>query len=489
MKACFIFFLGVVGCCFQSWAQPTNVHSWFVTDLNGTTGNAIPFWFRSNQSGSIPLKGASASLQGGFYNGYDSTRKQGLDWSFGLNGRVNAGYKAEVLLIEAYGRVKLGLFELEAGRTKQLIGLVDTSLSSGSFTVSGNALGVPHVQLSVPSFSYLLGGHVFAFQGRIAHGWVGTTPIQDVYSNVKKAKTYLHQASLYVRLGKPNWKLQLLGGFNHNVFWGSEKQMYGNKFTLSPVKSFIYVATGKTYKDGNSIKSKLGNHLGSIDLGLNYEFQNYSLFLYRQNFYDEGGLYFLANLADGLNGVSLTKKKNESTAIGWHKLLVEVFYSKNQAGEIWSKPTKSGDENYYNNYVYAEGWSYNGIGLGNPLISTRTSTKAGMPNDPKDYFSNNRVVALHIGVEGHVKAWRVQSKLSYSHNYGTFGTSLTGHSLGRVFSPPMYGLFKKAQQFSGYVEVRRLLAKDFEITIAAALDEGQLLNRSTGVRASVIKYF
>jgi hypothetical protein len=211
--------------------------------------------------------------------------------------------------------------------------------------------------------------------------------------------------------------------------------------------------------------------------------------IYRQNFYDEGALYHLANLRDGLNGLSITNKKKGGNKVKWQKLLFEVFYSKNQAGYPWSKPTPSGDENYYNNYEYAQGWSYNGLGLGNPFITIRTSTRIGFPNDPGNYFNNNRVVAIYFGMEGSVNDWRFKSKFSYSWNYGTFGTSPWGYSTGSNIVPPRYGLFNESEEFSGYFEVNKDLRHGLTIGCIAALDNGGLLYNSSGVILRVAKSF
>ena len=43
--------------------------------------------------------------------------------------------------------------------------------------------------------------------------------------NILQIETYLHQKSLYGRFGKPEWKWKLYGGFNHQVFWGNEKDI------------------------------------------------------------------------------------------------------------------------------------------------------------------------------------------------------------------------------------------------------------------------
>ena len=51
------------------------------------------------------------------------------------------------------------------------------------------------------------------------------------------------------------------------AFWGNEKIYYNNYFTLSPVETYFYVITGKPYSTNIIGMSKIGNYLGSIDLG------------------------------------------------------------------------------------------------------------------------------------------------------------------------------------------------------------------------------
>ena len=78
----------------------------------------------------------------------------------------------------------------------------------------------------------------------------------------------------------------------------------------------------------------MGNHLGSIDLGFEYKFKNVRLLAYRQNFYDAGALYYLANIRDGLNGLSLVNTNYTRKGFQWRKMLVEVLYTKNQGRRI-----------------------------------------------------------------------------------------------------------------------------------------------------------
>lgn len=52
------------------------------------------------------------------------------------------------MLIEGYGKVKAGIFKLKADRAKEVMGLVNTTLSSGSFSISSNALLIVKKEVS-----------------------------------------------------------------------------------------------------------------------------------------------------------------------------------------------------------------------------------------------------------------------------------------------------------------------------------------------------
>ena len=75
-----------------------------------------------------------------------------------------------------------------------------------------------------------------------------------------------------------------------------------------PLSTYFYVITGKRYNNGFIEATRLGNHIGSVDLGLEYEFDKIKLLIYRQNFYEAGALAYLANIQDGLNGISIDKQ-------------------------------------------------------------------------------------------------------------------------------------------------------------------------------------
>lgn len=468
----------------------------------GTSNHAVPFWFRANQGGSIPNSGYSSSFIGKFGKNYTKEKKK-MDWMFAFEGRSNASKNPKLLLIEAFAAVKKGAFQIKAGRAKDQTGLLgDSSLSSGSFAISGNALGIPKLEISIPDYTPLpFLGNFISIKGNFAHGWIGTISVSDtigayhgttipIPSKSSKAKTFLHQKSLYLKLGYPSWRLKLMGGFSHQVFWGDERKVYGPNFSLSSLETFFYVATGKTYGNSNDIpNSKIGNQLGSIDGGVSYDFDALNVTMFRQNFYDVGALSRLANIRDGLTGLAITNTKEIKRDIFLKRLVVEFFYSKNQAGEVWSKATNSGDEDYYNNYYYPQGWSYRGLNLGNPLITRKDDAKEGQASDPHNEFINNRVKALHFGLEASIKTYDVRYKFTYSRNYGTFSTSTTGRSTGSERFPPIYGIFTPVSQLSNYLEISRTFKGGITAGTAIALDNGRLLSNSHGAILKLSKSF
>lgn len=455
-----------------------------VQTLGGyTTPGVIPFWLRSNQYGSIPLDEASLSLIGSARKDYDFSKDNLFDWGASFEGRANLGQGSNLTLIEGYGKIRLSIFEFRAGRSKDLMGLCDTTLSSGSLAVSGNYLGIPKVEIYVSEFFIIpILGQLLAFKGNFSHGWLGEVWMMQSWNRRDSvlANTYLHQSSFYGRLGNPEWKFKLYGGFNHQAVWCNGQDFYNDDFTLSFLSTYLYVITGKRYSNGSIQSERLGNHLGSIDIGFEYKFKKVKLFLYRQNFYETGALAYLANIQDGLNGISVEKMQNRTKSVSWNKLLFEFLYTKSQGGAPWSPSSPSGSESYYNHGQYINGWSYGGIGLGTPFITARTDTREELPSYPTQYFINNRLLAFHIGGEGSVEDLNYTIKASWSRNYGTY---LTGNEVLEAGIPNAgaYGIFGEQDQFSTYLELGRELRNGLNLGCIAAFDYGELLYNSFGI--------
>ncbi|MFZ2340211.1 MAG: capsule assembly Wzi family protein [Bacteroidales bacterium] len=464
-------------------AGQDNTYNFTVQTLGGyTTPGVVPFWLRSNQYGSIPLDGASLSFIGTARKDYDLSGDKLFDWGASFEGRANLGQGSNLTLIEGYGKVRLGIFELRAGRSKKITGLCDTTLTSGSWAISGTNLGIPEVELSVRDFWTLpILGELFAFKGNFSHGWMGDLRMaRYLEQDTLLINSYLHQKSLYGRFGKPGWKIKLYAGFNHQVVWGNEQDYYTEDYTLEPLETYLYVITGKKFSNGYIQEERQGNHLGSIDLGLEYEFEKIKLFIYRQNLYEAGALAHLANIQDGLNGISLQNLHRDGKPGIWDKMLLELLYTKNQAGEPWSPESGSPYEPYYNHGQYITGWSYLGSGLGTSFITTRDYIRENLPAHPEEYFINNRVMALHFGFEGSFRTLSYTLKASWSKNYGTYRTTDEEQST-EITNPGEYGIFGEQEQISSYFGVNKRFTNGLILGLIGAFDYGDLYYNSFGM--------
>lgn len=484
MKRLSLILASVVLCFFskEASAQQGNfvfgLESWGGYTSNGT----VPFWLRSNQFGSVPLDGASLSLIGSARKDYDPGKEKLFDWGASLEGRANLGQGSNLTLIEGYGKVRLGIFELRAGRSKKVTGLCDTTLTSGSWAISGTNLGIPEVELSVIDFWILPWfGELFAFKGNFSHGWIGDLQMSRyVLQDTLTLKSFLHQKSLYGRFGKPSWKIKFYAGLNHQVVWGGEQEYYLEDYTLRPLETYLYVVSGKRFSNGYIQEERQGNHLGSIDLGLELIISDVRIMGYRQNFYEVGGLAHLANIQDGLNGLMIENLKLEGKETSWSKLLFEFLYTKNQAGRPWSPEYGSPYESYYNHGQYLSGWSYGGTGLGSPFITTRNYLRKGLPAHPVNHFVNNRVMAFHLGGAVIIKDVDVTFKASWSGNFGTYHTTDEDQSTD-IPDPGSYGIFGRKDQFSAFLELDKLVGNNIGVGLTGAVDLGELYYNSAGL--------
>jgi hypothetical protein len=368
-----------------------------------TSGSYTPFWLRANQYGAVPSK-ENYGMAAVSWSDFVQVNKR-TSWGFGVRALVNlTETKADVLLQEAYLKGKFGIFELQAGRKKQLQGLMDSTLSSGSYIWSGNALPMPMINLEVQDYwAPKFVRSIVGFKGNFAHGW---------FDNQRKdvADFYLHQKSFYGRLGKPNWLLKFYGGFNHQVQWGGTLKYTdpGNfsakngKIATGP-KEYLYMITGQSMNvvGGDTAKyglndgwNRLGNHLGSVDMGMEVDWQKAKLFFYRQSVYEDGSLYYGNNISDGLHGIAFTRKADQ----GIMKVVLEYLNTSSQGGTIFNDSNVlRGLDNYFNNGVYRDGWTYDGKGIGTPMMTLDSETD--LTSTSETYYDNNRVESYYVGVE------------------------------------------------------------------------------------------
>lgn len=472
----------------EIYAQDSTSRQSFRGDVTANfygTATQMPFWFRANQYDIIPQKTAIALSGTIDYEANLSTKndKWKVVGSAQVVGNVLDNRKNQIYLPQLYAGIRRGPLLFYVGRKKELFGLADSTLTSGSYIWSGNALPIPKIQVELSDYVPIGKKNPwFGFKGNYAHGWFGTSDYAYGY--------YLHQKSLYVRLGRKSSVIKLYGGFNHQVQWGGKAtQDIGTVTDRTFPSSFgAYLETviafganiGLKRRGTNNFDStnRIGNHLGTVDLGLELDLKKYNLFVYRQNIYEDGSLFYLTSIADGLNGVVLTNlfPNREKGKLSIKKVVFEVLNTRSQGGGAFviDDNQKRGKDDYFNHQQYYDGWSYRRRIIGTPFMTNQLDTNRPEIQNKYDIANNNRVLVFHTGFEGYLGPnIHFLSKLSYSANYGTY----------------IYPYSIIAKQFSGLLQLRGQIPalNGFEWTAAIANDNGQLYTQNLGFRLGIRK--
>ncbi len=453
-----------------------------------------PFWLQSNQFGTVPRSGSAFTVRGGGakvwqlserdsikeWRRQHSSIKYSPNWQAEVGAEVvaNFGNSNQILLPQAYGAIRYGNWELFAGRRKQWVGLADSTLGTGSYAWSGNALPIPRIQIGLTRFTAVpFTQGWFSIMGTYSDGWFeGSRPVT---SELK-----LHQKQLYGKLGRPGGKVKIYAGFNHQVQWGG-KSPYETINGQMPkgFENYLYMIIGKgrsapglTFFDSTN---RVGNHLGTLDFAFELDNENANLFFYRQNIYEDGSLFYLTNIADGLNGLRIRRKNvRKASAFSIKELLFEGLYTKSQGGSsfIIEQNKKRGRDNYFNHVQVRDGWSYFDRTIGTPFIPPNSETSWKFPNYADFFTSNNRVWVLHAGLKGTIfRNFVWSTKLSYSSNGGVYDQAFT----------------ETAHQFSGLLTLQTEMKRLGGLILKGSLatDQGALYPNSTGVIISVSKDF
>ena len=169
-------------------------------------------------------------------------------------------------------------------------------------------------------------------------------------------------------------------------------------------------------------ENRIGNHLGSIDLAINIDFDHWDLLAYRQFLYDDGSLFYGTNLDDGLNGLRFRNKRYPNkTTIFFKQITIEYLFTGSQGGDVfvYEDPERRGQDDYFNHSQYIDGWTYFGRTIGTPFLTPQREALISLPS--RVGIVNNRVSMFHIGCSAlFINKVDVLARLSFSRNAGTY---------------------------------------------------------------------
>lgn len=291
--------------------------------------------------------------------------------------------------------VEGGPFVLHGGRFPLMLGeLPVPALSSGSMSVSLNAMAIPRITGRTAGFIPIpwLPNRVQTKFG-LSHGWFE--------ENRATASPLLHEKWLYLRFAEEG-SFSIYGGLVHQVMWSGENQQ-GNTVPVD-LENFWRVFLNRSGGSDASVSdqlNKVGNALGIWDLGFSVSLGSAVLSVYYHHYFELASSFNKwSNGLDGLRGASL----EIDHGLFWvpSELLFESLYTAYQGGPYhdlgaFGEPETLlfGRQSYYQNSAYPSGWTYLDRVVGTPLILT-----SGEGSERR--ISSNRLEAYHFGFSGDI---------------------------------------------------------------------------------------
>ena len=379
-----------------------------------SSGIQAPTLLWHNQNGNISSLPYSGNLSVGIVK--EATRpSRWFDYDFGvvLTGRISGTQRniaspqiaGTGYFRELYAHVRLYIVDITAGIHPMVVGTQDTELSSGGLLFSGNAHPFPRISIGIDRWTAFPGLYGYVeVKGGLTHGWLDD-------NNPYVAKTLLHHKFIGGRIGG-KLPVNISYEFHHVAQWGGYSSVYGDLGNdLHAFKTAFLVRSGGTM--ANDQINAQGNHIGFQELALDVKGNGWKVSAYWQIINEDGPIRFIGfgmNNKDGLWGVNVSQSR-------WPFIsgfTYEFLNTTDQSGPFHDKDgcVYGGEDNYYDNGIYKQGWSYYGNILGSPLLS----------------LHNSRVMAHFAGIKGDIYGFRYRALCTYADNYGTYHVPLNSHN-------------------------------------------------------------
>ena len=431
-----------------------------------SSGRFAPFWLSTNTDGVVSVAPYGVYLRAGIdkeavrsarwwdYSYAVDCRFQVTDNRLQITDNIVQGVGYGVQIVRLYGHARLWCFDVTVGVKPFNLGNQDYELSSGGFLFSRNAPSMPRVSIGIDkytAFPFTYG--YMEIKGGITHGWF--------VDNVGTRQSLLHHKYLGIRLGG-RLPVNVNYEFHHAAQWGGVSDVYGELgSSLRDWWSVFKASSGGVM--GNDQINAMGNHIGSQMLGVEVKCGGWYVNGYWQSLFEDGPIRYMwnaKNAVDGLWGVAI--KQSHWPFI--KALTYEIFATTDQAGPVHDLDgiIFGGKDNYFNNAIYLQGWSYFGRTIGNPFI---TSPIYGNSVETE----NNRTFTHHVALKGDIYGFNYLVRYSHSSNYGT------------------YHLPVRSYNNSFYCSVQRLVPQAWNLNFGIAVggDFGTQFGNSFGAMLTV----
>ncbi|MBW8326229.1 MAG: capsule assembly Wzi family protein [Prolixibacteraceae bacterium] len=375
--------------------------------FTGGTGTYAPFLSTANQYDRYSFSPNSLALWGTLHK--KITAENDFDYGFGveLDGNVSAK-QSSFFPGELYIQGKLHFLNMYAGMKQEVFGNQDPELSSGGMLWSANSRPIPKIAIASNGYTTVpwTKGYV-EFNAGLSHGWMNEDAGTD--------NLLLHHKYAYIRIGGTSIPVNLSYGVQHVAQWGGQSEQYGTM----PVNwdNYYRIFLGKSGSSSATQSDQintLGNHIISQNLGLDVKLPSATFSLYWQNLTEEPPVKLLPNSPnreDGLWGISVKLSKVKSL----NQFVLEYLSTTDHNGP-WHDldgVIYGGLDPYYISGQNPTGWTYKGMTIGNPWLTSPKYNEDGSAS-----IKNNTVRLYYFSGKGTIKTINYRLTLAYSENYG-----------------------------------------------------------------------
>lgn len=379
------------------------------------SGRMAPSLHHANRYGDISLSSMASTLYLGLEKPMTNDHRW-FDYGFGVRGGVIlqdtrqniVSHVAQPYIHTLYGHVRLYIFDLMIGNERSAYGPMDSELSMGNLLISSNARTPMQVHVGIDRWTAFPG--LFGYlevKGGISEGWLGTNRLGEK----ETSKVKLHHLYGAVRLGG-RLPVNIAYELHDAAQWGGYSSEFGD--LGNSARDWLNMVLGRS--GGTQMSDQInvtGNHLVSQILSLTAKGDEWNVTAYWQNINEDGPIKFIGlgmNREDGLWGIRAEQSR-------WPYIsgaTVEVLHTTDQSGPWHDRDglVYGGNDSYYANYFFPEGWRYDGRIIGNPLLTQ----------------DNNRVMAVQAGLKGDIFGFRWRAIYGSSRHYGTYEKRLETHN-------------------------------------------------------------
>nr|WP_321405946.1 hypothetical protein [uncultured Carboxylicivirga sp.] len=438
--------------------------------LVSSTDKLMPHYQYSNNYGLISYDQKSHFLlMGGM------TYQLAESDNFALKAGMTGIFKDQIdesFLYQAYLRGKLfKLIDFSIGKEAYTPVSYNDRLTMGGFLINSNARPIPKITLgfydylSLPFFNDWI-----EVKGGITQGWLNDDRTSEEQRN-SADDPLLHEKWAYIRLGKT--KIQPYVGVIHSSIYGGTRPD-GTQIPVDFIATFF--AKGSKSIGGGEATNAAGAHEGFWDFGAYVKSDWGNMLFYWQKPFSDGSGMKLLNFRNKdfkigsilhfedskiIKNISIEFLRtdyqsgpgicdpvypqdhpkagqiiNLREVDDYDVFMLDVFnvstsgWGRDEVLDYFEKEQNhgykyGGRDDYNNNATYYNGWTYYGQSFGMPLYHTQSQMTYYAPHwNPNElmFIKNNRVRAVHFGVEGDIcNGISYLLKSTYSKNFGTYG--------------------------------------------------------------------